>query len=417
MESGPVFTRSAHDFDSVADSRCTGTMLQRGKRYVDVPLHFWFVALPSSHFLYIAGVPLSMNESDVGCEGSAKYNNTFVSSLFDVLWWDSFVILQKGFEGVNVRHFAVCRQRIVVQARRWMLEAHDASVYGRYERAYGELVVLLDDETMNKFECLEPLADDIKALESLEPAFTRIITDHAEAGPKMAPMKCWEHWIRLTSMFQSTSSMKVPRELSPTFDVFCSFFSLAPSCSSLQQSARHETKYICHGCGRAEEAEKAFTSFIRCACCKSTYYCGQACQKDWLHDGVAIWFLSHRHCCFEFLKDKQECMESPIGMAVRTHVFPWANRNDSVSNVFPLQDVLQRRGLNEHLGFWERPECTLADHLEGDEPERLVPWADAVTGELPSIEEGFVQLSSRDLPSGSPCSSSRLKSWSEQERQ
>ena len=134
---------------------------------------------------------------------------------------------------------------------------------------------------------------------------------------------------------------------------------------------------------------------------------------DWLHDGVATRSLSHRQCCFEFRKDKQEFMESPKGMAVRTHVFPWANQNDSVCNVFPLQDVLQRRGLIEHLGFWERPECTLADHLEGDDHNGWCHGQMLLQENLLSIEEGFVQFTSRDLPSGSSCSSRRLKSWSE----
>ena len=203
--------------------------------------------------------------------------------------------------------------------------------------------------------------------------------------------------------------MKVPRELSPTFDVLYSSFSLAPSCSS-----RNDEKCICNGCGRTEEASKAFTSFVRCSCCKSTYYCGKACQKmDWIHDGVATRGLSHRQCCSEFVKDKQEFLESPNGIAVRTHVFPWANENDSVSDVFPLRDFLERRGLIEHLGFWERPECTSSDHLEGDDHNGYCHGQILLQEDLPSIEEGFVQLTSQELPSDSPCPSSRLKSWSE----
>ena len=125
-----------------------------------------------------------MKESDVGREGSAKYNNTVRLETLRCAMVGQLRRPPKGFEDVTVRHFAVCRQRIVVQARRWMLEARDTSLYGRYERAYGELVVLLGDETMSKFECLEPLAEDIKALESLEPAFTRIMTDHTENPPE-----------------------------------------------------------------------------------------------------------------------------------------------------------------------------------------------------------------------------------------
>jgi ubiquitin-protein ligase len=129
------------------------------------------------------GVPLRMKDTDIGRKGSAKYNNTVRLETLRCAMVNHLNCPPKGFEDISVRHFALCRKRIVVQARRWMLEARGTSLYGRYERAYGELVVLLGAQN-TKFECLEPLAEDINALESLEPAFIRIIADRIETIPE-----------------------------------------------------------------------------------------------------------------------------------------------------------------------------------------------------------------------------------------
>lgn len=124
-----------------------------------------------------------MKDTDIGRKGSAKYNNTVRLETLRCAIVNHLNCPPKGFEDISVRHFALCRKRIVVQARRWMLEARGTSLYGRYERAYGELVVLLGAQN-TKFECLEPLAEDINALESLEPAFIRIIADRIETIPE-----------------------------------------------------------------------------------------------------------------------------------------------------------------------------------------------------------------------------------------
>lgn len=116
-----------------------------------------------------------MKDTPVGRKGSMKYNNTVRLETLRCAIVEQLRSPPLGFEEVTKRHFAMCRQRIVVQARRWMLEASNTSLFARYERIYGELVVLLADESMSKYECLAPLAEDIKALESLEPSFLRDI--------------------------------------------------------------------------------------------------------------------------------------------------------------------------------------------------------------------------------------------------
>lgn len=81
-----------------------------------------------------------------------------------------------GFQEVTVRHFAMCRQRIVVQARRWMIEARGTNLYPRYERSYAELLSLLNTESMSQFECLPPLPEDVEALVTVDAPFAGLIS-------------------------------------------------------------------------------------------------------------------------------------------------------------------------------------------------------------------------------------------------
>lgn len=184
MELSALVTCTADDFDPVADSWCAGAILQRGKRYVALLFGLSYVAairyLSFAHFVsvsLIVGVSLRMKDTPVGRKGSFKYNNTVRLETLRCAMVEQLRSPPLGFEEVTIRHFAMCRQRIIVQARRWMLEARVTSLYARYERTYSELLLLLADESMNMYECLAPLAEDVKALESLEPSFLRLIPD------------------------------------------------------------------------------------------------------------------------------------------------------------------------------------------------------------------------------------------------
>lgn len=79
-----------------------------------------------------------------------------------------------GFAEVSKRHFSMSRKRIVVQAKRWMLEAKGTSLFGRFERAYADIITLLDTECMQSFPALPPLTDDVEALMTLDSNFVAL---------------------------------------------------------------------------------------------------------------------------------------------------------------------------------------------------------------------------------------------------
>jgi len=116
-----------------------------------------------------------MRDTPAGRKGSAKYNATVRLETLRCAMVGQLRLPPVGFEEVTTRHFAMCRQRIVVQARRWMLEARDTDLYSRYERTYAELLSLLDTDAMREYESLAPLPDDLEALETLDSSFVRMI--------------------------------------------------------------------------------------------------------------------------------------------------------------------------------------------------------------------------------------------------
>lgn len=116
-----------------------------------------------------------MRHTSAGRAGSAKYNNRVRLETLRCAMIEQLRSPPKGFEEVIIRHFAMCRQRIVAQARRWMLEARGTDIFPKYERAYAELLSLLDTEAMRAYEALPPLDDDLQVLESLDPSFVHMV--------------------------------------------------------------------------------------------------------------------------------------------------------------------------------------------------------------------------------------------------
>jgi hypothetical protein len=116
-----------------------------------------------------------MRLTPAGRSSSAKYNNIVRLETLRCAMVEQLRSPPRGFEEVTVRHFAMCRQRIVVQARRWMLEARHTDKFARYERTYAELLSLLDTDAMNQYDCIAPLPEDLEALETLEPSFVRLV--------------------------------------------------------------------------------------------------------------------------------------------------------------------------------------------------------------------------------------------------
>jgi hypothetical protein len=116
----------------------------------------------------------SMMSTPAGTEASRRYNS---KRRLDTL--RHAVIAQirdppKGFEEVSQHHFAMCRQRITAQARRWMLEARGSSLERRFASAYGQLVSLLSEQRFERQDCLPPLEEDLAFLRREDPTFTSI---------------------------------------------------------------------------------------------------------------------------------------------------------------------------------------------------------------------------------------------------
>jgi len=115
-----------------------------------------------------------------GQEGSKKYNDRVRLATLRHAIIGQLKSPPKGFEEVVLRHFSMCRRRILVQARRWMLESCKTKLYPAYERVYADLLSLLSGEALQKYRSLDPLPEDLKELEALEPSFAAAIPNNTE---------------------------------------------------------------------------------------------------------------------------------------------------------------------------------------------------------------------------------------------
>jgi hypothetical protein len=53
-----------------------------------------------------------------------------------------------GFEEVAKRHFALCRKRVLTQARRWTMEAQGTPLFKSFGKAYEDLITLLTSDDL-----------------------------------------------------------------------------------------------------------------------------------------------------------------------------------------------------------------------------------------------------------------------------
>lgn len=113
----------------------------------------------------------SLKGTEAGEEGSQRYNNSLRLATLRYAVISYLKSPPQGFEDVTKRHFAMNRKRLLVQARRWTLEAEGTPFHKRLVRAYNELVVLLSDkDLMTESEAvLPPSREDLEALEKLDP--------------------------------------------------------------------------------------------------------------------------------------------------------------------------------------------------------------------------------------------------------
>eukprot|EP00567_Pseudictyota_dubia_P001571 CAMPEP_0197465516 /NCGR_PEP_ID=MMETSP1175-20131217/64582_1 /TAXON_ID=1003142 /ORGANISM="Triceratium dubium, Strain CCMP147" /LENGTH=2057 /DNA_ID=CAMNT_0043001533 /DNA_START=366 /DNA_END=6539 /DNA_ORIENTATION=- len=123
----------------------------------------------------------SQVDSRVGQEGAKRYHNGLRLATLRHAIISQIKHPPVGMEEVVQKHFSLCRRRVIVQARRWMLEAKGSVLFPRFQRAYNNLVALLSSETFGRRggeSCgydtareLPPNQDDVKLLEILDPTF------------------------------------------------------------------------------------------------------------------------------------------------------------------------------------------------------------------------------------------------------
>jgi hypothetical protein len=135
-----------------------------------------------------SGIPEQQRNTPAGREGSRKHN-----SMLRLATLRHAIVAQLrspplGFEEVTQRHFSMCRKRLLVQARRWMLEEKEekgSTLYRRFEKAYAELVSLLS--TQQRFDSLPPLRQDVAFLGHKDPTFPQI--ESMEAQPAVSQVE------------------------------------------------------------------------------------------------------------------------------------------------------------------------------------------------------------------------------------
>ena len=89
-----------------------------------------------------------MRNTRAGMEGSARYNASLRLATLRYAIIAPLKSPPRGFEDVVHRHFAMCRKRLILQAKIWTLEARGTELYSRYLRAYSELSSLLADTSL-----------------------------------------------------------------------------------------------------------------------------------------------------------------------------------------------------------------------------------------------------------------------------
>ena len=116
--------------------------------------------------------------TQAGEEASARYNNHIRLATLRHAIINHLKSPPRGFEEVTIRHFSMCRKRLLVQCRRWMMESRGTPIEKKFERAYATLVKLLCSDRIKEFtgyneNILPPLKDDMEFLRRLDPNFVQ----------------------------------------------------------------------------------------------------------------------------------------------------------------------------------------------------------------------------------------------------
>lgn len=163
-------------------SRCTTNLVSRMVKQDTTQTPLSETDKLSPFFAPNAGVE-QMQGTKAGRDASTRYNNHLRLETLRHAIVGNLRHPVLGFEEVGRRHFSMCRQRIVVQAQRWMLEAKGTPLYKSFEKVYAEVLLLLSAEDLQTYDSLPPLADDLKALRRL----TRSRLDDDDRKPSARP--------------------------------------------------------------------------------------------------------------------------------------------------------------------------------------------------------------------------------------
>ena len=112
----------------------------------------------------------SARGTQAGDEGSRRYNLSLQLATLRHAVIAHLRDPPRGYAEVVRRHFAMCRVRLVAQARRWVIESYGTELYARFVHAEGELLKLLAeipagcDADGTEWGVLPPRADDTAAV-------------------------------------------------------------------------------------------------------------------------------------------------------------------------------------------------------------------------------------------------------------
>ena len=135
-------------------------------------------AVKEPYFNEGSGIPLQQRNTPAGREGSRKHNAMIRLATLRHAVVAHLRRPPLGFEEVTKRHFSMCRKRLLIQARRWMIEEKEnPSSFRRFERVYGELVRLLVPlADYDSGKSLLPLKEDAAVVKGEDQSFQEIDT-------------------------------------------------------------------------------------------------------------------------------------------------------------------------------------------------------------------------------------------------
>jgi hypothetical protein len=131
---------------------------------------------------FFLGIPLQLRNTPAGIEGSRKHNAMLRLATLRYAAVAQLRSPPLGFEEITKRHFSMCQKRLLVQARRWMLEEEGTPAYPRFERVYGELVRLLLPLDYDSGKRLLPLAEDAAVVQEHDISFPPIQMHESETS-------------------------------------------------------------------------------------------------------------------------------------------------------------------------------------------------------------------------------------------